>query len=525
MKYIFQGMLLVLWLSSIVTSAYGASDRHTFLISDLHLGAGKEAPKLGGSTDWRRIEDFRWHEEFELFLQWASALGANKSDMVILGDSFELWQSPFMKCSSDPTNAGCDVPDCNEIDADAGCNETEALARFNHILSSHPRFVSALRNFAEAGSNHVHLVPGNHDAALLFKELQTSFNQAFKSQRITLSIEGYWLSGDGEVLGDHGHQFDGLNRYERWPTPFLDKKAEGPRLQKPWGENMVQQFYNQYEEVFPIIDNISEESDGIKFAVDQGGMFASAKAVGKFFRFFLFQQSIKQVVNFVGNDDPNAWDNESVRSESVDFFIEGLKVDAALRNVVEVAKSSKTLLFDPRALTDEEIEAVCRARRFAPPELKITPCPTRKGGNLGASLGAVIHGKEALFVDHLEAVLPKVKKAGRQYPSVYVFGHTHLAAQPTTLTVPNLPGGMLSLTYANTGAFQRVATPEQVKVILAKKRELNKSFSPFDLLPEDLPECYSFIHIKPYKDRPVPVLMSWRRGDSGKWMEAEGSCH
>ena len=89
---------------ALIGQAVGASDRYTVFVSDLHVGAGREA-----SGRWKRIEDFRWQPSFDAFLEKVDAESKGNADLVLLGDVFELWQSPFMVCSRDPAKAGCTV--------------------------------------------------------------------------------------------------------------------------------------------------------------------------------------------------------------------------------------------------------------------------------------------------------------------------------------------------------------------------------------------------------------------------------
>jgi len=40
--------------------------------------------------------------------------------------------------------------------------------------------------------------------------------------------------------------FDDVSRFPNWPKPFVEQNGQR-YIVKPWGENMVQRFYNQYE--------------------------------------------------------------------------------------------------------------------------------------------------------------------------------------------------------------------------------------------------------------------------------------
>lgn len=112
------------------SSASGASTRLTVLISDLHLGVGID-PK---NDQWHPIEDFRWQEEFALFLKAIDQKGKGATDLIINGDAFELWESIEWDCSN---------PDKNLV-----CTESEALNRLQRIVVGHRSELRALGEFA-----------------------------------------------------------------------------------------------------------------------------------------------------------------------------------------------------------------------------------------------------------------------------------------------------------------------------------------------------------------------------------------
>src|SRR5712671_6842753 len=132
-----------------IPRAQTGSDRQRIFISDLHMGVGRLA-----NGAWSNLEDFRWAAEFGAFLTDIDRKGNGATDLVIDGDAFELWQSL--------TN------DCIHPDKDFSCTESEALARMTRVIANHRDALRALGAFAQRGTNRVVLVPGNHDAALMF---------------------------------------------------------------------------------------------------------------------------------------------------------------------------------------------------------------------------------------------------------------------------------------------------------------------------------------------------------------------
>ena len=101
------------------------------------------------------------------FLRAIDEAGKGATDLVLNGDTFELWQST--------------TDDCRHRDARLGCTEQEALARLNAWSPRMPQISSALGTFARNGANRLILVPGDHDAALLLPSVA-----ARRSHRSTL---------------------------------------------------------------------------------------------------------------------------------------------------------------------------------------------------------------------------------------------------------------------------------------------------------------------------------------------------
>ena len=97
-----------------------STSRLVVIASDLHLGVGRSA---GG--EWLPIEDFRWQEDFASFLRAIDEAGKGATDLVLNGDTFELWQST--------------TDDCRQRDVRLGCTEQEALGRLERVIAAHTR--------------------------------------------------------------------------------------------------------------------------------------------------------------------------------------------------------------------------------------------------------------------------------------------------------------------------------------------------------------------------------------------------
>jgi len=90
-----------------IPGALSGNDRFTVFISDTHFGVGRDP-----DGKWNNYEDARWPTEFALFLDYLDAQGKGKTDLIINGDMFELWQSLEQDCI-DPSdkNLGCSARD------------------------------------------------------------------------------------------------------------------------------------------------------------------------------------------------------------------------------------------------------------------------------------------------------------------------------------------------------------------------------------------------------------------------------
>src|SRR5262245_47299771 len=177
--------------------------RFVVIASDLHLGAGK-----GANGEWLPTEDFRWQDDFASFLRAIDEAGKGATDLVLNGDTFELWQSA--------------TDDCRHRDPALGCTEQETLDRLNRVIAAHTADISALGTFARSGTNRLILVPGDHDAALLLPAVAVLAGESFKAPGRVQVTRGYWLSADGAVYAEHGHQIPGdPYSFTNWPAPFV----------------------------------------------------------------------------------------------------------------------------------------------------------------------------------------------------------------------------------------------------------------------------------------------------------------
>ncbi len=94
---VFNIVLLSLIQMPATAQPVSAIERPLVVISDLHIGLGRDA-----AGKWIPTEDFRWTGALQGFLAQISRDGKDQVDLVIAGDLLELWQRPDdIKCTGD----------------------------------------------------------------------------------------------------------------------------------------------------------------------------------------------------------------------------------------------------------------------------------------------------------------------------------------------------------------------------------------------------------------------------------------
>ena len=502
----------------------GAAPRLIAVIGDLHLGGGRDA---GGA--WRADEDFRWADEFEGFLQALDAEGAGAADLVLNGDTFELAS-----------------PDCVGDDPALGCTAAEALAVLERVLAAHARTIDALAAFARAGSNRVVLVPGDHDAALLFPAVRARVEEVLGAPRAAVAAAGAWASSDGQVYVEHGHQIDWrADRFADWPAPFIER-AGRRHLERPWGARTTGALLREHEQRYPVVDNFADLGAGLTRALAAAGTTDLGAAAADLVRYVLFRMPWQQfrVDLDVGDVQPPAWDLAAVRGQGPAFLVDSLPDDDPFaplaQQALDLDAGSLAALMD--ALDSDELTALCdyraalrRARRrferyltqtdpLGPPVAECPRLPDSRGGQFDYFWRT----RDLVYGRRLETVQASLPDAGRPI-AVFVHGHTQLVDWRQRVLLSTSQGrpvvvdgfspvrNALTPVVINGGAWQRTITP----VEFARQREAH-DLTDAELLaalrPEHLAPCYSFVRIDPYDAAPAPpVVRYWRQAESGAW--------
>ena len=521
-----------LWWSAAapVTLAAGqgnGSPRLVVVIADLHMGLGRDE-----TGEWRVEEDFRWGGEFALFLAALDAQGGGATDLVLNGDTFELDRLPGGTCASD--------------DPALGCTETEALAGLERVLAAHADTVDALAAFARSGTNRVILVPGEHDAALLFPAVGGRVQRALggPASRVSVADAGSWRSEDGQVYVEHGHQIGWrADRFEAWPEPFVEG-AGGRHLARPARATAVDAFFDQREARYPVIDNFADEGAGLAHGLSAEGTADLGEAAPELLRYVLFRMPWQQfrVDLDAGDVQPPAWDLAAVRAQGPAFLVDSLPNDDRFKPLAQQAHEADLLGGLMDSLSDGEIVAVCdyraaarRARRrFERPLTQFDPQgpPVRECPRLPDSRGGLFdyfwRTRDRIYGGRLEAAEAAAPDTARPI-AVFVHNHTHLVdwrqsvLELTRLGRTVIVDGFspvrnaLAPVVINGGPWQRTITPVQFGRLQAE-HGLSDAELLGALRPEHLAPCYGFVQIDPYDETPaLPAIRYWRQAESGDW--------
>lgn len=466
--------------------------RYLAIISDLHMGIGRH--DVPDRSYWHPSEDFRWPEALQGFLDELSEKGNHAVDLVIAGDLFELWQPPEnIKCIG--------------FSEDLGCTVAEMVAIAKVVASEHAAELESFARFAQSGENRVHIIPGNHDSTLLLNDVWEVFSKPLKveSGRISRIKSGVWVSDDGRVVIEHGHQIGAdVNKYDEWPD--IVKEQDGKEyVVRPWGERFVQLMFNEQESQYPIIDNFNPEAAGVRYRMADQGVWGTAKDIARFIAFNLFETSISQKGKVFGKPEKGGadiWNLTLAKNRGHKLFLAALKAEDSFRQqlildddkVKEVHKELDELLKD---MDDTDIRSLC----------DLAASNSGDGWKLcrEEQLGSVVQSLQSqnfVLRKHLKA---RLKDSPHKKMSVFIYGHTHQMVPPQSLDINSL----YSVTWLNSGAFQRLIDEEGFL-----KRVKEKGWKEQDglrrLKPEDLAPCYGVVLVPYSKEgQPEPTTMMW----------------
>jgi UDP-2,3-diacylglucosamine pyrophosphatase LpxH len=480
------------------------------VISDLHLGSGE---RVIGEYDAQ--EDFRWGEDFVTFLDALHRAGGGQVTLVVAGDMFELWESAEDDCRADAP--------------DFGCSEDEARRRMVRIVGAHRLELQALGAFASRGTNQVVIVPGNHDAALVFPSVWNLVTTAARPLRPThfeLAADGIWISPSGNVVVEHGHQFDDANKFDGWPNPVALAPSGATRLRSPFGERLVREFFDPLELRYSVVDNITGGA-GLLYGVKREGLIGTALVFTDFLKLLSLDTSWRQFGNFVGGEEqPPVWDVAAARASGVVLLENGFPPEDSTARLVREVLGSDTSAFVVAAagtvatMSEDEIRIICQSRYVAylqaekdgvPSEQRPQLC-ARTGGDLGylkQKTVDLVRGSTFYVNKHVSDIDAKFPLVRNSDFVTYVYGHTHAATRA-------MPGPTSRFTVINTGAWQRLVSADTVAAT-AKRERWSTDQVIGNLKLADLPACYSFVWIPFQLGKVAEAKLRYWALEGGLW--------
>jgi hypothetical protein len=329
------------------------------------------------------------------------------------------------------------------------------------VARAHAPELALLADFAERGDNRVHLIPGNHDAALLLEPVWQKFAVPLRAVkgRVLLVRSGIWVSADGYVVVEHGHQIGAdVNKYAGWPDLTHLVKPEGGKsyVVRPWGERFVQRVFNDQEAQYPIIDNLSPESAGVRYRMADRGLWSSLGDLARFIAFNVFETSAAQKTGVLGAPSLNEpeekrWDLPTARAAGHQLFVQALPPGDPFRSELladnehsaALRKEFDRLVADEKELSDGELRGLCDLAA-ATSEGAWTLC---RPAALGALIEATVVPLRWKLREHLKQRIDEFKRM-----RAFIYGHTHAMQVPWNLEVDSIS----AVVVANSGAFQRL---------------------------------------------------------------------
>jgi UDP-2,3-diacylglucosamine pyrophosphatase LpxH len=204
----------------------------TIIVSDLHLGGGKNDPG----------DDHVYQErEFANFLEKEIPESQKGSvELFINGDFLEFAQV---------------LPDVYGLGSDKyWCSENESVSKVDEIICGHREIFEALMEFKKRG-NIITMAAGNHDVDLWWPEVQKRI--IAKVGEIQFALGEEWYNRyENRLLISHGHMIDPANKFKHWDNPILQVKGGPPRLEMCPGTLFMVKFLNGLEKNYPFADNL-----------------------------------------------------------------------------------------------------------------------------------------------------------------------------------------------------------------------------------------------------------------------------
>jgi UDP-2,3-diacylglucosamine pyrophosphatase LpxH len=201
------------------------------ILSDFHVGKGRYLP------DGRRniMEDFLDDEHLIEFLEYYKTgdFADVEIELIFNGDFFNMIQ--------------VDIEDTFTT----RITEEISVRKMEMILAGHREMFDALAAFCNTPKKSIVFLAGNHDAAILWPDVQELLKRRISSQ-LTFYPDIYSFDG---VMVTHGHRYEFINHFN--PKQFWFEDVDKKRYMRlPWGSYFVIDYLNPLKMERPYIDKI-----------------------------------------------------------------------------------------------------------------------------------------------------------------------------------------------------------------------------------------------------------------------------
>ncbi len=158
-------------------------------------------------------------------------------DLILNGDTFDFLKCPYIinNVSAYPRHITSEI----------------SLAKLRLIHNAHSVVFESLKNFVAKNKNQLYLIIGNHDADLVYPEVQSEIRKILQSSSNIFFPFSYSRHG---VHAEHGHQYDFLNRVDE---DHLFLRYKGQRiLNIPWVALGIISRFMTIKEEYPLMERI-----------------------------------------------------------------------------------------------------------------------------------------------------------------------------------------------------------------------------------------------------------------------------
>lgn len=265
---------------------YACADEEVFVISDLHIAAGKDS--LGVYSG---LENFFADEAFHRFLDYADAKAAShkrKALLVINGDTFDFlrvtaiptgpneiaaWQQELEKLNIPKTAIALQNSiSPRERKYGLETDDYKSIYKLMKIRKGHPLFFTSLATWIDKG-HRLLIIKGNHDLEIVWPAIRNYFRLLIAEAIAGSSTDASTLENilrntvlprirfiDDAVLIDNSLYLEHGHRYDKYTmvldSPFIERKGHAREINIPFGSFFNRYLINRLELAYPYFDKV-----------------------------------------------------------------------------------------------------------------------------------------------------------------------------------------------------------------------------------------------------------------------------